>query len=89
MRVGMRRLPARVGLAEKAPRERLAAATVATSVAMLQTRYYVGCRLCRRCRQQKCNPVPLYNETYALPLTPASGCQFAIKGSNSSHGNQT
>lgn len=47
----MRSLPARVGLAEKAPRERLAAATVATSVAMLQTRYCVGCRQCRRCRQ--------------------------------------
>ena len=51
MRVGMRSLPARVGLAEKAPRARLAAATVATSVAMLQTRYYAGCRRCRRCRQ--------------------------------------
>ena len=51
MRVGMRSLPARVGLAEKAPRGRLATATVATSVAMLQTRYYAGCRRCRRCRQ--------------------------------------
>ena len=51
MRVGMRSLPARVGLAEKVPRERLAAATVATSVAMLLTRYYAGCRRCRRCRQ--------------------------------------
>lgn len=50
-RVGMRSLPARVGLAEKAPRGRLATATVATSVAMLQTRYYAGCRRCRRCRQ--------------------------------------
>lgn len=26
-------------------------ATVATPVAMLQTRYYAGCRQCRRCRQ--------------------------------------
>ena len=51
MRVGMQSLPARVGLAEKAPRERLVTATVATSVAMLQTRYYAGCRRCRRCRQ--------------------------------------
>lgn len=51
MRVGMQSLPARVGLAEKAPRARLAAATVATSVAMLQARYYLGCRRCRRCRQ--------------------------------------
>ena len=40
-----------MGLAEKAPRGRLATATVATSVAMLQTRYCVGCRQCRRCRQ--------------------------------------
>jgi hypothetical protein len=46
----MRSLPARVGLAEKAPRERFTAATVATSVAMLQTRYYAGCRQRRRCR---------------------------------------
>jgi hypothetical protein len=51
MRVGMRSLPARVGLVEKALRTRLAAATVATSVAMLQARYYAGCRRCRRCRQ--------------------------------------
>jgi hypothetical protein len=51
MRVGMRSLPARVGLVEEAPRARLATATVATSVAMLQTRYYAGCRRCRRCRQ--------------------------------------
>ena len=36
----MRSLPARVGLAERAPRARLATATVATSVAMLQARYY-------------------------------------------------
>ena len=42
MRVGMRSLPARVGLAEKAPRARLAGATVATFVAMLQARYYAG-----------------------------------------------
>lgn len=47
MRVGMRSLPARVGLAEKAPRARLATATVATSVATLLARYYVGCRRCR------------------------------------------
>ena len=51
MRVGMRSFPARVGLAEKAPRGRLATATVATSVATLQTRCYAGCRRCRRCRQ--------------------------------------
>ena len=50
-RAGMRSLPARVGLAEKAPRARLVTATVATSVAMLQARYYAGCRRCRRCRQ--------------------------------------
>lgn len=48
MRVGMRSLPARVGLAEKAPRVRLAAATVATSVAMLQAKYDAGCRRCRQ-----------------------------------------
>lgn len=39
------------GLSQKAPRAKLATATVATSVAMLQTRYYAGCRRCRRCRQ--------------------------------------
>ena len=53
MRVGMRSLPTRMGLAEKAPRVRLATATVATSVAMQQARYYAGCRRCRRCRQIK------------------------------------
>lgn len=51
MRVGMRSLPARVGLAEKAPRAKLATATVATFVAMLQAEYDAGCRWCRRCRQ--------------------------------------
>jgi hypothetical protein len=39
------------GLSRKGPKSEAAAATVATSVAMLQDRYYTGCRRCRRCRQ--------------------------------------
>lgn len=39
------------GLSQKAPKARLATATVATSVVTLQARYYAGCRRCRRCRQ--------------------------------------
>ena len=39
------------GLGRESPKRELATATVATSVAMLQARYYLGCRRCRRCRQ--------------------------------------
>ena len=40
------------GLGLESPKsEACSMATVATSVAMLQTRYYAGCRRCRRCRQ--------------------------------------
>ena len=57
------------GLGRESPKRELAAATVATSVAMLQTRYYTGCRRCRQINHHSIWGVILGYQRRPLALT--------------------